>query len=118
MDTTLKLEELAQFALAAVLLYYQPLHFSWWVWIILFLLPDLGMIGYTVSPAAGAITYNLFHHKMIAILLLGIGYYADLPYFTLAGLLLYGHASFDRALGYGLKYADAFKHTHMGWIGS
>ena len=23
----------------------------------------------------------------------------------------------DRMFGYGLKYDDAFKHTHLGWIG-
>jgi hypothetical protein len=30
---------------------------------------------------------------------------------------LLGHSSFDRVLGYGLKYDDDFKHTHLGWIG-
>jgi hypothetical protein len=23
----------------------------------------------------------------------------------------------DRIFGYGLKYPDAFQHTHLGWIG-
>jgi hypothetical protein len=27
------------------------------------------------------------------------------------------HIGFDRALSYGLKYADAFSHTHLGTIG-
>ena len=27
------------------------------------------------------------------------------------------HASFDRVFGYGLKYEDAFRHTHLGMIG-
>jgi len=31
--------------------------------------------------------------------------------------VLYGHSSFDRLCGYGLKYVDDFKHTHLGWIG-
>jgi hypothetical protein len=34
-----------------------------------------------------------------------------------AALVLYGHSSMDRMLGYGLKYADDFKHTHLGWLG-
>jgi hypothetical protein len=32
------------------------------------------------------------------------------------GTLLFTHASFDRILGYGLKYFDSFKHTHLGWM--
>ncbi|HJU52615.1 MAG TPA: DUF4260 family protein, partial [Acidimicrobiia bacterium] len=27
------------------------------------------------------------------------------------------HIGLDRFLGYGLKYADAFGHTHLGEIG-
>ncbi|MFN3866237.1 MAG: DUF4260 family protein, partial [Demequina sp.] len=27
------------------------------------------------------------------------------------------HVGVDRALGYGLKHADSFRHTHLGWIG-
>ncbi|MDA1193538.1 MAG: DUF4260 family protein, partial [Candidatus Poribacteria bacterium] len=29
------------------------------------------------------------------------------------GAILIGHSAFDRLLGYGLKYPDAFKHTHL-----
>ena len=36
---------------------------------------------------------------------------------VLAGVILMAHASFDRTLGHGLRYRDAFSHTHMGWIG-
>jgi hypothetical protein len=35
----------------------------------------------------------------------------------LAGLILFGHSSMDRVMGYGLKYPDAFQHTHLGMIG-
>ncbi len=27
------------------------------------------------------------------------------------------NASLDRLFGFGLKYPDQFKHTHLGWIG-
>jgi hypothetical protein len=30
---------------------------------------------------------------------------------------LFGHSSFDRVLGYGLKHEDAFQNTHLGRIG-
>jgi len=30
---------------------------------------------------------------------------------------LFGHSSFDRVMGYGLKHEDAFQNTHLGRIG-
>jgi hypothetical protein len=35
----------------------------------------------------------------------------------LIGVILLGHSSLDRALGYGLKYEDSFQNTHLGRIG-
>lgn len=35
----------------------------------------------------------------------------------LAGLAWVAHIGLDRMLGYGLKYASAFGHTHLGRIG-
>ncbi len=116
MKIALQAEELAQFILVIFLLRLQPIELPWWLWPVIFLAPDLGMLGYLFNPAAGAVTYNLFHHKLIAVLLLGIGYLTHQPVIVLAGLVLYGHSSFDRMLGYGLKYPDAFKHTHLGWL--
>ena len=117
MDKIIKLEELAQFVAIIVLLYYQPVHVRWWAWIGIFLLPDLSMLGYLVGTSVGAITYNVVHHKMIALLILGAGCYMGATYMTVAGLVLYGHSSMDRMMGYGLKYFDAFKHTHLGMMG-
>jgi hypothetical protein len=31
-------------------------------------------------------------------------------------LVWFAHIGMDRALGYGLKYDDAFTHTHLGII--
>lgn len=117
MKYIIQLEELALFAIAVFGCYLQALQFSWWIWIILFLLPDLGMLGYLVNPKVGAISYNLLHHRFIGIAVLAFGYFAMNPYLILAGLILFGHSSFDRILGYGLKFPDDFKHTHLGWIG-
>lgn len=116
MKHAIQLEEAALFILALLALYYQPLQFSWWVWIILFLLPDLGMLGYLVNPEMGAHTYNLLHHRAIGASIWLLGLYTQQPYITLAGIILLGHSSFDRTLGYGLKFPDSFKHTHLGWL--
>lgn len=116
MKYAIQIEETAFFILALVAIYYQPLQFSWWVWILLFLLPDLGMLGYLVNTEIGAHTYNLLHHRSVGAAVWLLGLYTQQPYITLTGIILLGHSSFDRALGYGLKFPDSFKHTHLGWL--
>lgn len=116
MKYAIQIEETAFFILALLAIYYQPLQFSWWVWILLFLLPDLGMLGYFVNVEMGAHTYNLLHHRAVGAAVWLLGLYTQQPYITLTGIILLGHSSFDRALGYGLKFPDSFKHTHLGWL--
>jgi len=72
------------------------------------------MLGYLVNTKVGAAVYNLFHHKGIAIAIAATGYYLHNDILTAIGILLFAHASFDRIMGYGLKYEDSFKNTHMG----
>ena len=43
-----------------------------------------------------------------------VGYYLHNENIQFAGLILFGHASMDRIMGYGLKYFTGFKHTHLG----
>lgn len=116
MKNTIKLEEAAMLLLS-IYLFYTQLHFSGWVFWALFLLPDIGMLGYAVNTRAGAVTYNLFHHKGIALLIYIAGVSMSSEALQLAGLVLFGHSSFDRMLGYGLKYDDDFSNTHLGKIG-
>jgi len=115
MKLTLQLEEWAQFGLSIYL--FSLLDFTWWWFPALILLPDIGMAGYAFGTRTGAVVYNFFHHKALAVTVGLLGFYWGSQELMLAGIILYGHASFDRALGYGLKYDDDFKHTHLGWIG-
>lgn len=41
----------------------------------------------------------------------------NMPVFMFIGIVMFAHSSFDRVLGYGLKYCDNFKNTHLGAIG-
>ena len=75
------------------------------------------MIGYVVNTKVGAALYNLAHHQGLALGILIAGIYLSFPGLTLTGIILFGHSAMDRMLGYGLKYPDDFKHTHLGWIG-
>lgn len=116
MKRILQLEELAVLILAIFLLYQHPLHLHWWQYGLLFFSPDLGMIGYALKPAVGAVTYNVTHHKATCFVLAGLGYYCMLPGLQVVGMLFLAHSAFDRVLGYGLKYPDHFKHTSIGQL--
>ncbi len=116
MKSLIKLEELGVFAISIFILSKLNMHISWWLYIILFLSPDIGMIGYLVNTKVGAVTYNLFHHKAVGCILILLGVIQTNDYLLFAGLLFLAHSSFDRILGYGLKYPDSFKHTNVGYM--
>lgn len=115
MKTTLKLEEAAQLIFAVYLTSFIP--FDWWWYWVFFFSPDIAFLGYVFNPRIGAFTYNVLHHKGIALIIYMIGIYLVNFELEFIGLLLFGHSAFDRLLGYGLKYEDSFHHTHLGFIG-
>jgi len=111
----LRLEGAAAFAAAVAL--YAHAGFSWPIFVLLFLSPDLSMLGYVAGPRAGATAYNFVHTYTLALPLALAGFFAALPAVTAAGLILIAHIGLDRAFGYGLKYATAFGDTHLGRTG-
>ena len=114
MKSVLKLKELLQFALGIYL--FSTLSYAWWWFLVLILLPDIGMLGYLVNTKTGALTYNVFHHKGLAILIFLVGIYFEIEVMLLIGIILFSQAALDRVFGYGLKYADNFKNTHLGHL--
>ena len=94
---------------------YHHLGVRWSVFAALFLLPDLSMLGYFVSPRVGAASHNAAHSYggPAALALVGLSVPAALP----IAAIWFAHVGFDRALGYGLKYASAFGDTHLGRVG-
>jgi hypothetical protein len=112
----LRAEEAAILAFA-VFLNQTTMPFAWWWYWALFLAPDISMIGYLVNTRVGAALYNIAHHKGIAVVCYILGWMLASPVWQFTGLLLLGHSAFDRVFGYGLKYPDNFKNTHLGWIG-
>ena len=115
MKNLLKLEEFLMLGLALFL--FSKLDYGWGWYALLFLTPDLSMVGYLANPRFGAWTYNLIHHKGLAITLYVLGALLSIPWLMFAGTILFGHSSFDRIMGYGLKHEDAFQNTHLGRIG-
>ena len=114
-DWVLRAESLAIFV-GGVLLYLQLSGNALWL-LPLVLVPDISMIGYLGGPRLGAITYNLAHNLVTALVLLAIGWFAAIAPLALVGAILVAHVGMDRTLGYGLKLPTDFKDTHLGRIG-
>ncbi|MCB0439601.1 MAG: DUF4260 domain-containing protein [Mangrovimonas sp.] len=112
MKWSLKTEELLMLCLGIYA--FSFLDFPWWVFLVLILVPDIVMLGYLFNSKFGAITYNVFHHKGLAILIYLLGIYLENQMVMLIGVILFSHASMDRIFGYGLKYYKGFKYTHLG----
>ncbi|WP_103069514.1 DUF4260 domain-containing protein [Aquimarina sediminis] len=115
MKTILQLEEIAMLGLGVCT--FSVLSYPWWLFLVLFMLPDIGILGYIINTKVGTLSYNLFHHKGVAILIYGFGFYMSTEALQLVGVILFSHAAFDRVLRYGLKYEKGFKFTHLGVIG-
>lgn len=115
MKNIIKLEETAMLIISILALMY--LKVEWWYYLVLFLGPDISLAGYLLGNKVGAICYNVFHHKGIALVLLTIGFIYNYRELQIAGLILFGHSSMDRMAGYGLKLNEGFKFTHLGMIG-
>jgi len=90
---------------------------SWWLVPLVILLPDVFMVGYLGGTRVGAFAYNLGHTYAAPAVVVGAGLVVDSDLAVALGLLWFGHIGMDRVAGYGLKYDDAFGHTHLGWIG-
>ncbi|WP_245586459.1 DUF4260 domain-containing protein [Olivibacter sitiensis] len=116
MKRLVALEEFCLFICSFLL--FLALGYTWWWFFALLLLPDLSMLGYVVNNRVGAISYNLFHHRALALLVGVLGYWAHSDVGVISGIVLFGHSSMDRAFGYGLKYFTGFRYTHLGRIGN
>jgi hypothetical protein len=103
-------------AFAAGLAVYANMDQSWWLFAMLFLVPDLAMLGYLKSPALGATTYNLVHNYVAPALLALIGMLA-MPSLVGIAVIWFAHIGFDRMIGAGLKYRSGFNQTHLGTMG-
>lgn len=107
----LKAEAITLFGLSIWLFAVQGI--DWWWYPVLLLIPDLFMVGYLASTTLGAVTYNVGHSTIPGLILVVAGLLTGSHWAVAIGAIWLGHVGMDRALGYGLKYHDSFKHTHL-----
>ena len=91
---------------------YRGLGGPWWG-LLLGFLADLSFAAYLAGPRTGAHVYNLLHALVIPALLGLLGWVFHVPLAVLIALAWSAHIGLDRLCGYGLKYPDAFTHTHL-----
>jgi Domain of unknown function (DUF4260) len=89
----------------------------WWLFVVLFLAPDLSFLAYLIGPRLGAVVYNAAHITLVPIALIGIGFALSMPLALSIAVIWLAHIGLDRAFGYGLKYQAGFGFTHLGHIG-
>lgn len=100
-----KAEGLALLILSVYL--FSLLDYAWWWYPLLFFVPDVSFIGYLGGKRVGETVYNIVHHQGLAVAAYVLGGLLGLPLLSLTGIILLGHSSLDRLLGYGLLDPDA-----------
>jgi hypothetical protein len=103
-------------AFLVTVFFYWHFEFSFVYFVLFLLLPDVSMLGYIVNTKVGALFYNIGHSFMLPAILLIIGFVTISTPLLMGSIIWLAHIFLDRALGYGLKYDDAFTKTHLQQI--
>lgn len=111
----LRLEGVA--AVAGAVAGYHLTGGNWWLFALLFLAPDIAMLGTLRNPVLGSRLYNLAHTYTVPAAIAAVAATADAMWLLPYALIWIAHIGMDRALGYGLKYPGEFHLTHLGPIG-
>jgi hypothetical protein len=110
----LRLEGAAVFLFATALYAGQS---AGWLWyLVLILAPDLSALGYVLNPRLGSALYNMVHTYAVPAALAGAALLLGSAPALAVALIWIAHIGADRALGFGLKYPDAFKDTHLNHV--
>lgn len=109
----LRLEALL--VLLVTVIVYAELHGNWLLFAVLFLVPDLSLLGYLIEDNGrlAAMLYNVVHCYAVP---LAVGLVAWKLHSVLCeriAVIWIAHIALDRLVGFGLKYAQAPRPTHM-----
>jgi Domain of unknown function (DUF4260) len=112
-DVLLRLEGLL--ALVVGCIAYQRLYpHHWGVFALLFLVPDISLLGYLRSAnKRSAAFYNAVHSYVLPVALGMLAWDRSSVLGGQVALIWLSHISFDRCIGYGLKFPESFRYTHI-----
>lgn len=87
---------------------------SIWMYVILLLAPDIGILGYaSKNNKVGSYIYNAFHTYSLPVALGAFTLFFGPKMIVFISLIWIAHIGMDRLFGYGLKYEEHFKDTHL-----
>ncbi|RRN74368.1 DUF4260 family protein [Peribacillus simplex] len=99
--------------LLAMIYIYSLYEFSWWIFLLFILSPDVSMLAYLIDDRVGANVYNLFHTYTLSIFMILLAIFLKSDALMMIGSIWTAHIGMDRLFGYGLKYTSSFKATHL-----
>jgi hypothetical protein len=100
---------------AAIAGYARVLHGGWWIFAVCFLAPDVSLLGYAAKGhrEMAAALYNAVHSYLLPLVLGGCSWWMHARAGEAAAAIWIAHIALDRMLGFGLKYPEGFKTTHL-----
>lgn len=113
----LRIEGLILFAVATAGYFALSGH-PWWLYFVLFLVPDLALIVFAVDRRTGAIVYDALHTTVGPLVLLALMFATSATLWGALAAIWLAHIGIDRAIGYGLRYPDTPDMTHLGPVGA
>ncbi|MCA9485499.1 MAG: DUF4260 domain-containing protein [Nanoarchaeota archaeon] len=99
--------------LLGALIFYNVLDGSWLIFALLFLLPDISFFGYFFDLETGAKIYNVFHTYLVPFFVFVISLVYDSSMGMHVAIIWFAHIGADRLAGYGFKYHNGFKTSHL-----
>jgi Domain of unknown function (DUF4260) len=112
-DVLLRLEGLTALVVECVAYqHFYPSH--WGIFALLFLVPDVSLLGYLRSAGkSSAAFYNVAHSDVLPLTMGLLAWTQGSPVACQLALIWLAHISFDRCIGYGLKFSGDFRYTHI-----
>lgn len=101
------------FAFAITFIIYLQLDFPIWMFFVFLLAPDITAIGYIFNHQIGSVVYNVGHNIVLPLILVIAFFIFSKEYLLLISLIWLAHIFMDRLFGFGLKYPNSFKRTHL-----
>ncbi|MEX2263638.1 MAG: DUF4260 domain-containing protein [Bryobacteraceae bacterium] len=110
-DVILKVEGLVVLIAACIL--YARLGGGWGWFALSFMIPDVSILPYLARKRIGGTSYNLVHSYTLPLAVALWGFSQQHALTIGLSLIWIAHIGFDRALGFGLKFPQAFRPTHI-----